>query len=138
MQPSIPRPLYAVILIASSALGATPPAASLCRSGETQCNLRGVIRGGPRPTLECFDTQNDVNSCGGCLSSHFAPAADSSSPGKDCATIEGAAQTTCIRGACVIEQCRTGYKLTSSRCEAEYHSSGFLLQGRGIAWPDGL
>ncbi|KAG8923391.1 hypothetical protein FRC01_012807 [Tulasnella sp. 417] len=56
-----------------------------------------------RGGFECVDTQNDPESCGGCVS------LDGKGSGTDCTALEGVSVTRCAAGSCIIDACRKGY-----------------------------
>ncbi|GJN87411.1 hypothetical protein Rhopal_000360-T1 [Rhodotorula paludigena] len=58
---------------------------------------------------ECIDTQQALDSCGGCAST---------GEGQDCTKIRGAAGVGCSAGQCVVFSCQAGYKpsLAGDRC----------------------
>ncbi|KAG9043096.1 hypothetical protein FS837_010036 [Tulasnella sp. UAMH 9824] len=78
-----------------------------CTKGFKSCpNYNG--RGG----FECVDTQNDPESCGGCVSFN------GKGSGTDCTAMEGVSVTRCVKGSCVIDSCGRGYakSLDGSSC----------------------
>lgn len=68
-----------------------------CSNGFTSCP-RFSGRGG----VDCVDTENDPESCGGCLS------LDGEGPGTDCTAIQGNSATRCVKGSCVIGKSLAG------------------------------
>ncbi|KIO29697.1 hypothetical protein M407DRAFT_21123 [Tulasnella calospora MUT 4182] len=65
-----------------------------------------------RGGFECVNTQNDPESCGGCVSF------DGKGSGTDCTALEGVSVTRCAKGSCVVDACRKGYakSLDGSSC----------------------
>lgn len=58
---------------------------------------------------ECLDTQTELESCGGCLST---------GAGKDCTSIAHAVSVGCEEGACVVHSCKTGFAaVNGTSCE---------------------
>ncbi|KAG8946371.1 Dihydroxyacetone synthase [Tulasnella sp. 408] len=64
-----------------------------CQKGWQLCSNYLGVRGS-----ECVDTQNDPESCGGCVS------AVGKSSGTDCTAMEGVGLARCVKGSCVIGQ----------------------------------
>jgi len=64
----------------------------------------GVLGGGPR-AWECINIVNDLESCGGCM----YPLTAYSPIGRDCSTIPGVADVSCLGGECVVQRCLPGY-----------------------------
>ncbi|KAG8917872.1 hypothetical protein FRC01_002158 [Tulasnella sp. 417] len=86
-----------------------------CASGLTAC-ARFSGRGG----FDCVDTENDPESCGGCVG------LDGESDGTDCTAIKGVSVTRCIKRSCVIDSCRKGWvkSLDGSSCVLASHGTG--------------
>lgn len=78
-------------------------AASLCPTGLNACPIANVS--GLSSDYECIDTTQELESCGGCLST---------GAGQDCTAIKGAWNVGCEQGSCAVYNCMTGYKLSSS------------------------
>lgn len=59
--------------------------------------------------FECVDTQNALDSCGGCV----GPESDNGTgnTGRDCSAIENTDKVRCGKGRCVVDKCRNGYKV---------------------------
>ncbi|KAI0639396.1 hypothetical protein C8Q77DRAFT_1152380 [Trametes polyzona] len=74
-------------------------AVSLCPNGLEACPLVGLT--GLSGDYECADTRNDVQSCGGCVST---------GAGVDCTAIDGVGNVGCNNGKCVVLTCAAGYK----------------------------
>ncbi|KAJ8463390.1 hypothetical protein ONZ51_g10287 [Trametes cubensis] len=74
-------------------------AASLCPNGLDACPISGLS--GLTGDFECVDIQNDIQSCGGCVSTGV---------GKDCTAIDGSWNVGCNNGKCVVFTCAAGYK----------------------------
>ncbi|KIM44098.1 hypothetical protein M413DRAFT_68475, partial [Hebeloma cylindrosporum] len=73
-----------------------------CAPGMTACPIVGRAH-----SWECVDTENDLESCGGCVvSSSLTHQAD----GVDCTAIQGSSDVSCFRGQCVVHQCEPGYE----------------------------
>lgn len=73
-----------------------------CQKGFQLCSHYLGIAGS-----ECVDTQNDPESCGGCVS------VVGKSSGTDCTAINNVSSTRCVKGSCVIDSCRDGYAKSS-------------------------
>ncbi|KAH9898402.1 hypothetical protein C8Q73DRAFT_664090 [Cubamyces lactineus] len=74
-------------------------AASLCPNGLDACPISGLS--GLTGDFECVDIQNDIQSCGGCVST---------GAGQDCTAIDGSWNVGCNNGKCVVFTCAAGYK----------------------------
>lgn len=61
--------------------------APLCPSGLEACPIQGALGG----EFECLDTNEELESCGGCAST---------GAGQDCTAIEGAWNVACNQGRC--------------------------------------
>ncbi|TFK77087.1 hypothetical protein BDN72DRAFT_884676 [Pluteus cervinus] len=72
--------------------------ARLCPSGLDACPIAGSLGG-----YECIDTVNDLESCGGCVTT---------GQGQDCTAIPGAWNVGCEQGVCAVYSCAFGYKHT--------------------------
>ncbi|KAG8902047.1 hypothetical protein FRC00_002420 [Tulasnella sp. 408] len=68
-----------------------------CTQGYDACP-RYSGRGG----FDCVDTENDPESCGGCIG------LDGQGTGTDCTTIKGASVTRCVKRACVTLAAKDG------------------------------
>lgn len=55
-------------------------------------------------TYECLETDNDLESCGGCASR---------GEGKDCTAIKGAIRVRCYKGQCLVVACQPGLILVN-------------------------
>jgi hypothetical protein len=86
------------------------PATQVCSSGapapKTRRSLRACSPGSKicpigRIGWECIDTQNSLESCGGCPNAG----------GQDCSVLPGADQVACVDGACRISSCIRGQSL---------------------------
>nr|XP_019045296.1 hypothetical protein I302_05685 [Kwoniella bestiolae CBS 10118]OCF24226.1 hypothetical protein I302_05685 [Kwoniella bestiolae CBS 10118] len=85
---------------------------NVCPGGMTACLVPGLEK---NEAWECIDTQNDMESCGGCLHGTFNNA--TTAVGVSCAKPGvklGAA--TCAAGKCLISECKDGFKLVDSQC----------------------
>ncbi|KAJ7117893.1 hypothetical protein C8R43DRAFT_1099254 [Mycena crocata] len=87
---------------------------SKCHKGSTACTVPGRIAS----SWECINTQNDLESCGGCLYSHHSNALEP--VGKDCSAIRGVSDVSCIGGECVVHKCMTGYNIVGQHSECVY------------------
>lgn len=76
---------------------------SLCPRGLTACYLHNFasLAKGKSISWECMDTQNDIESCGGCLS----PVTDQEA-GADCTTMVGA-DSVAVSRVCGLRQVQT-------------------------------
>ncbi|RDX44546.1 hypothetical protein OH76DRAFT_1359380, partial [Lentinus brumalis] len=77
---------------------------AMCPAGTTACAVyeRRGVRSNP---VDCIDTDNDLESCGGCMNP-----LDSFSPkGRDCSAIPGAMSFKCKFGVCIVNSCDSGY-----------------------------
>ncbi|KAF8966068.1 hypothetical protein BDZ97DRAFT_716401 [Flammula alnicola] len=73
-----------------------------CAEGLTSCPIIG--RG--LQSWECVDTENDLESCGGCV----LPDHPGMHPeGVDCTAIQDVSDVSCIHGQCVVRRCMPGY-----------------------------
>ncbi|KAJ3892360.1 hypothetical protein GG344DRAFT_45619, partial [Lentinula edodes] len=66
-----------------------------------------VLNGG----MECVDTMNDLEMCGGCLEPGHAE--DLITGARDCSAIEGVGNVQCKQGKCEIGSCRKGFKVST-------------------------
>ncbi|KAG9042529.1 hypothetical protein FS837_010750 [Tulasnella sp. UAMH 9824] len=91
-----------------------------CDNGFTSCP-RFSGRGG----FDCVDTENDPESCGGCLS------LDGEGSGTDCTAIQGTSATSCVKGSCVIDSCRKGWvkSLDGTSCVLTSRATGSPAPG---------
>ncbi|KIO29695.1 hypothetical protein M407DRAFT_21121 [Tulasnella calospora MUT 4182] len=80
-----------------------------------------------RGGFECVDTQNDPESCGGCVS------LDVKGKGTDCTAIDGVSVSRCVKGSCVIDSCGKGYakSLDGSSCISAFNSQQ-AIRGRAF------
>lgn len=73
-------------------------------------------------SLECIDTQSELESCGGCVNGDYTSDLTASSnitwSGVDCTAIPGVSvgSVSCVRGQCVVSRCRRGYRLGDGTC----------------------
>ncbi|KAG8915447.1 hypothetical protein FRC01_003653 [Tulasnella sp. 417] len=86
-----------------------------CANGLTACT-RYAGRGG----FDCVDTENDPESCGGCVG------LDGEGDGTDCTAIKGVSVTRCVKRSCVIDSCRKGWvkSIDGSSCVLASHGTG--------------
>ncbi|TDL24275.1 hypothetical protein BD410DRAFT_827271 [Rickenella mellea] len=61
---------------------------------------------------ECIDTQNTLDSCGGCVAYGDESGV---SGGRDCSAIEHANTVRCNKGSCVVESCSGDYKVSDDQ-----------------------
>ncbi|GAW00277.1 related to GCC2 and GCC3 family protein-Laccaria bicolor [Lentinula edodes] len=66
-----------------------------------------VLNGG----MECVDTMNDLEMCGGCLEPGHAE--DLTTGARDCSAIEGVGNVQCKQGKCEIGSCRKGFQVST-------------------------
>ncbi|KAJ7271180.1 hypothetical protein C8J57DRAFT_1508131 [Mycena rebaudengoi] len=92
--------------ICSSILPRRREARGQCRRGLIAC----AIPGRNMRFWECVDTQNDLESCGGCV--YSTGGLESESPaGQDCTALRGVSNVACVKGACAVRRCMPGYDL---------------------------
>ncbi|KIO28222.1 hypothetical protein M407DRAFT_22555 [Tulasnella calospora MUT 4182] len=86
-----------------------------CANGFDACP-RYSGRGG----FDCVDTENDPESCGGCVG------LDGEGSGTDCTAIKGVSVTRCVKRSCVIDSCRKGWvkSLDGSSCVLASRATG--------------
>lgn len=77
----------------------TPRNIQQCPMGLNACPITSV--NGPTGDLECLDTTNELESCGGCAAL---------GEGQDCTAIKGAWNVACVQGSCAVYTCANGYK----------------------------
>ncbi|KAG8823110.1 hypothetical protein FRC19_004588, partial [Serendipita sp. 401] len=72
-------------------------------------------------SYECINVQSNLESCGGCISEDA---------GQDCTAIDHVNVVKCIRGKCVVGECKKGYSVSAdySRC---VNTSRHKLRGQG-------
>jgi hypothetical protein len=58
--------------------------------------------------FECVDTQNSLDSCGGCV--RFGD--NQGGGGRDCSTIANVDAVHCQKGHCVVDKCRANFKVS--------------------------
>ncbi|KAL5483459.1 hypothetical protein ACEPAI_8690 [Sanghuangporus weigelae] len=96
-----------------------------CAPQETLC---GAYAPRGRITTECVDTQNDLESCGGCMvapPSPFLNAKRDKPMGVDCSSLEGVTDVSCYHGHCVVQVCEVGWMVAPSgdHCVPNTHSN---------------
>jgi len=143
------------------------PTQCVCQSPNTECNGKcGVFHGCPTGharremrygggncprglsacgvwgrnarTWECIDTQNDLESCGGCVIPHPF---DESGEGQDCTAIPGVSDVSCIKGKCSVHRCMPGYDLDGGTglCIYSEDKDPVLLASQfGLEYNEGL
>ncbi|KZV87991.1 hypothetical protein EXIGLDRAFT_773127 [Exidia glandulosa HHB12029] len=85
---------------------AQDPSAFLCPPRSVACPLAGDTLPPPRfdawtkTGYECVDPLQELGNCGGCART---------GNGTNCASVHGAYGATCVNGACVVRQCKSGY-----------------------------
>ncbi|KAF9467646.1 hypothetical protein BDZ94DRAFT_1155707 [Collybia nuda] len=77
-----------------------------CQQGLTAC---GVL-GRNAKSWECVNTQDDLESCGGCI----IPLHLGQEEGVDCTAIPGISDVSCVRGRCDVHRCMPGYEISST------------------------
>ncbi|TFK38453.1 hypothetical protein BDQ12DRAFT_605982 [Crucibulum laeve] len=85
-----------------------------CPWGHTACGIYGRSV----QSWECVDTQNDLESCGGCMVSLHPNLPDPD--GEDCTAIPGVADVSCVRGRCAVHRCMPGYDMNASGTSCIY------------------
>jgi hypothetical protein len=70
-----------------------------CPTGFSSCSVPG---GG----WECLNTDNDIESCGGCFNVG----------GVDCTSLPGVSSVSCVSGECESTSCVKGYSLIGNSC----------------------
>ncbi|WWC88382.1 uncharacterized protein L201_003293 [Kwoniella dendrophila CBS 6074] len=83
-----------------------------CPSGLEACLIPGLEEYG---AWECIDSNNDLESCGGCISGSYLNT--TTSVGENClkpGVSLGAA--TCVAGQCQTNKCQYGYQLVDNQC----------------------
>ncbi|PLW20180.1 hypothetical protein PCANC_09848 [Puccinia coronata f. sp. avenae] len=70
-----------------------------CPSGLTACPISKTTEFTASTPYECIDTQQEINSCGGCVTL---------GNGTDCATLRGTGTSGCSSGKCTIFSCARG------------------------------
>ncbi|WVQ65394.1 uncharacterized protein L199_003570 [Kwoniella botswanensis] len=86
-----------------------------CPGKMTACLVPGLEQ---NDAWECIDTQNDLESCGGCI--HGAYNNATASVGVSClkpGVKLGAA--TCVAGQCLVSECKDGLKLVNNECVSQ-------------------
>ncbi|KIP02731.1 hypothetical protein PHLGIDRAFT_78703, partial [Phlebiopsis gigantea 11061_1 CR5-6] len=74
-----------------------------CPRDFESCPVYGFVRGvGYGRVYECVDTQNDLESCGGCVDDDSPFGERGMSGGRDCTAIPNVDGVRCARGKCVI------------------------------------
>nr|XP_019042923.1 hypothetical protein I302_08632 [Kwoniella bestiolae CBS 10118]OCF21853.1 hypothetical protein I302_08632 [Kwoniella bestiolae CBS 10118] len=87
---------------------------ALCPDGLTPCN----ILDGAGLAYECIDTDQELESCGGCRYGTFLSTGDQNHHSADCSAMEGVAigGATCHKGVCLVSQCQDEYTTDGKRC----------------------
>lgn len=76
-----------------------------CRGGYKSCLIYGVLSGkGSVKSYECIDIDNDLESCGGCVSDDSPHGEVNLVGGRDCSAIPNIDAVRCQKGVCVIGQ----------------------------------
>ncbi|KAF8896855.1 hypothetical protein CPB84DRAFT_1201937 [Gymnopilus junonius] len=88
---------------------ASPSYGLNCAKGLTTCPIPG--RGGEY--FECVNTQNDLESCGGCITPSLPSYGyySTAKEGADCSALPGVSDVSCVYGKCVVYKCSYGYSL---------------------------
>ncbi|RPD56149.1 hypothetical protein L226DRAFT_488160 [Lentinus tigrinus ALCF2SS1-7] len=85
-----------------------------CPAGHKSCPVYGSTSGrGFLKAYECVDVQNDLESCGGCVTNDSPFGERTFDGGRDCSAIPNVNTVTCNAGKCLIESCRDGYSLSA-------------------------
>ncbi|OBZ71303.1 Protein priA [Grifola frondosa] len=97
-----------------------------CAPGHKNCPLYssslaskiGFLRG-----YECVDIENDLESCGGCVSTDSQFGEHSADGGRDCSAIPNVDVVQCRSGKCLIDKCDAGYSVSEDgeRCIAVFN-----------------
>ncbi|KAI0068368.1 hypothetical protein BV25DRAFT_1911353 [Artomyces pyxidatus] len=74
----------------------------LCPTGLSACPVTGLTNN-VTSDYECIDTQQELESCGGC---------SSVGAGQDCTAIPGAWNVGCAAGSCAVYNCMAGFRLS--------------------------
>ncbi|KAG8891617.1 hypothetical protein FRC01_014605 [Tulasnella sp. 417] len=75
-----------------------------CGAGFKKCPLYTGMGG-----FDCVDVKNDPEQCGGCVSIDGVPRSFGGKEGQDCTAIPNVSVVNCVKGKCVIENCRKGF-----------------------------
>lgn len=78
----------------------------LCPRGLTLCGVSSSSYS--KTSWECLDTQNGLESCGGCAVGILGHPAS----GMDCTAIEGVEDVACRGGKCQVSACASGWKVS--------------------------
>ncbi|KAJ3765088.1 hypothetical protein FB446DRAFT_493735 [Lentinula raphanica] len=126
----------AVIAKAPSKRSPSQMHADFCSISVPRRHWCKVLNGG----MECVDTMNDLEMCGGCLEPGHAE--DPATGARDCSAIEGVGDVRCRQGQCEIQSCHKGFEVskdgrTCVRVKiAEIHRRGLAhgvsTKGRGV------
>lgn len=82
---------------------AAKPKSKKCQRGFESCPVFGVLLAhGYGRTYECIDTQNDLESCGGCVDNDSISGERNIHGGRDCSAIPNVDNVRCSRGRCII------------------------------------
>ncbi|WWC66267.1 uncharacterized protein I206_100168 [Kwoniella pini CBS 10737] len=93
-----------------------------CPIGLSKCSIGSSGSG----LWECIDTQNDIESCGGCMypePTYNNPLAVSN--GIDCTSLKGTNGISCNFGKCKIQNCLKGFKLNNNGTICEEQEQHF-------------
>ncbi|OCF35268.1 hypothetical protein I316_02814 [Kwoniella heveanensis BCC8398] len=92
---------------------------ALCPAGLTACKVDGA----DDMSFECIDTDNELESCGGCLYGNYEQEAKelgvtATKEGTNCLSVAGIAPggVTCSRGQCEAFACEEGFDLLNQTC----------------------
>ncbi|KAL0949287.1 hypothetical protein HGRIS_009364 [Hohenbuehelia grisea] len=85
-----------------------------CPVGHSVCGVRSS-RGRSSTGWECLDTQNTLESCGGCMYAF----GNNNSLGRDCSAIQGVNTVSCFEGQCNVQSCRAGYIVSADGTDCE-------------------
>lgn len=106
-----------------------------CQKGYEACPISGVFWGVVNArTYECVDTQNDLESCGGCVDNDSANGERNIKGGRDCSAIPNVDSVRCVRGQCVIG---TLWRVCTLGCSSCFYFAERCTGGYAVA-EDGL
>ncbi|THH16066.1 hypothetical protein EW146_g4521 [Bondarzewia mesenterica] len=81
-----------------------------CAPGETVC---GVYHGSAE--FECVNTDNALESCGGCaIPNPFTSPSQQGPKGIDCTSLPGVLDVECSVGKCIVRRCRDDFSISTS------------------------
>jgi len=101
--------------------------AAVCPWGLQKCGVSSSASS--RVGFECLDTQQNLESCGGCTVP-FGLSSSTKPDGVDCTSIDGVSDVGCVAGACVVHKCRAGWLLSED-------GEGCVKVGYGFGFGEG-